>query len=201
MRHLVFIAGLMLVFSMPACAQSYPGGEIFTGFSYSTAQVSARDNYFGWQISFGINPRRYVRLVGDFGGQYRESGIVFQGQTATLRNYQLLWGPEFTRRNSRATLFGHTLFGVAATHLTTPSGDPAHPQNVISINYGFAMGFGGGVDLNVGNHLAIRVFQADYIPTHLKPEPLLVVQLPPSGSWQHNFRVGVGVVLKIGKRT
>ncbi len=200
MRKLVMLVGLILFVRVSAWAQNYPGGEIFGGFSYASADVSGRDNFIGWQMSFSANPHRKVRLVGDFGGQYRKTSISFQGAQATLRSYQLLWGPQFTRRSRKATLFANTLFGVAAAHLTVPSGDPAHPQDVIAINFGFAMGFGGGVDVNVKDCFAIRVFQADYIPTRLRPEPLLLKQLP-SGNWQHNFRLGFGLVVKVGNRS
>lgn len=200
MSKRVALASLLLLVSLRASAQSYPGGEIFGGFSYSNVAIGPRDNSLGWQMSFSVNPHRRVRLVGDFGGQYRRANVTFLGQRATLRNYQFLWGPQFTQRRGRATLFAHTLFGVAASHLTTPSGDPAHPQNVIAIDYGFAMGFGGGVDVNAGDRFAIRIFQADYIPTRLRPEPLLAQQLPRAGNWQQNFRLGFGLVVKVGKR-
>ncbi len=53
---------------------------------------------------------------------------------------------------------------------------------------GFAWGGGGGLDLNVGRHIAIRVMQADYLWTRL------------STSWFNDFRLGLGIVFKFGER-
>jgi hypothetical protein len=48
------------------------------------------------------------------------------------------------------------------------------------------MGMGGGADYNATRNIAIRVVQADYIPSRL------------GGNWFHDFRVGAGVVFKFG---
>jgi hypothetical protein len=195
---------IILLLTFPMCAQEYPGGEFFGGGSYASADVGGRENFFGWQISAAANPHRRMRLVGDFGGQNRRTNITFEGHRATLKNYQALWGPQFTWRGNRTTLFTNTVFGVAAAHFVTPSGDPAHPENVLAVDFGFAMALGGGVDLNVGRRFAIRVFQADYVLTHLHPDqPSLSPisgQLTNIGNWQHNFRLGFGLVVKVGKR-
>jgi hypothetical protein len=48
---------------------------------------------------------------------------------------------------------------------------------------GFAGAFGGGLDIRASERIDIRAFQFDYNPTRL------------DGSTQHNFRVGVGIVI------
>jgi hypothetical protein len=188
----------------PAVSQEYPGGEFFGGASFSSTDVSGRSKSFGWQISAAGNLYRRIRLVGDFGGQSRRTDLIAEGQHVRVKTYQFLWGPQFTWRRQRATLFTNTVLGVAAAHYVTSSGDSAHPENVLAVDYGFGAALGGGVDVNLGRRLAIRAFQADYILTHLRPdEPQFspILQLVPNiGYWQNNFRLGFGLVVKVGKR-
>ena len=185
-------------------SQEYPGGEFFGGASFSNTDVSGRSNSFGWQISAAGNPYRRMRLVGDFGGQSYRTNLIAEGQRVRVNTYQVMWGPQFTWRKPRATFFTNTVLGVAAAHYVTSSGDPAHPENVLAVDFGFATALGGGVDVNVGRHIAIRVIQADYILTHLRPDlpqfsPILQ-QVPSVGNWQNNFRLGFGLVVKVGRR-
>jgi opacity protein-like surface antigen len=51
----------------------------------------------------------------------------------------------------------------------------------------FAMGFGGGVDVNVGDSLAIRVVQMDWIPNRLGGD-----------LYTSEFRLGFGIVFRAG---
>ena len=51
------------------------------------------------------------------------------------------------------------------------------------------MGFGGGVNWNVGTGIAIRLLQFDYMPVH------------EVGAWRHDFRIQGGVVLQLGGRS
>lgn len=204
---LIFLFAAVLLSAQvtsPSLSQEYPGGEFFGGASFSNTDVSGRSNSFGWQISAAGNPYRHMRLVGDFGGQSRRTNLIAEGQHVRVKTYQLLWGPQFTWRRQRATLFTNTVFGVAAAHYVTSSGDSAHPENVLAVDYGFATALGGGIDVNVSRHIAIRACQADYILTHLRPDepqfsPILQ-QVPSVGNWQNNFRLGFGLVVKVGRR-
>jgi hypothetical protein len=195
---------MCLILSTATLAQEYPGGEFFGGASFSNTDVSGRNNSFGWQISAAGNPYRRMRLVGDFGGQTRRTNLIADGQRVRVQTYQLMWGPQFTWRRQRTTFFTNTVMGVAAAHYVTSSGDSAHPENVLAVDFGFATALGGGVDVNAGRHFAIRLFQADYILTHLRPDlpqfsPILQ-QVPSVGNWQNNFRLGFGLVVKVGRR-
>ncbi len=200
------LALIFFVCASISCAQDYPGGEIYGGVSLANSRYFVRQTSPGCGLSFSLNPHERVRLVADFAGQYQHSSqIIFNGKNATFRDYQFLFGPQFTFRTQRATPFFHALLGVGARHVTTPSGDPQHPQDVLAVDYGFASGFGGGLDLNIHNRIAVRIIQADYVLTHLTPDlPQLSpvrTQLPPATDWQHHFRIGAGLVIKIGTRT
>ncbi len=159
MRKLIFSLGLLLLVATPVSAQSYPTGELFGGFSqFNLDTPSLAIDFYGGQASISANFNPNVGITADFGAQAR-GGLQF---------YQLLAGPRFTARNANVTAFGHTLIGIMHTNISTD----------------LALGFGGGLDVNVKPHFAVRVFQLDYIPFR------------PTGGWIHNFRVGVGVVYK-----
>lgn len=194
----LMLLGIVLVSYLPVRAQDYPHIEFFGGGSLNNANIVGRENFTGWQISAAFNPHQRVRLIGDFGGQHEDTNITWQGQPIVIRNYQVLFGPQFTWRRKRVTWFAHPLFGVGAAHFVTPSGD------VPATDFGFATAVGGGADVNVGRLFAIRVFQADYVLSHLSPQlpgiSPLAKDLPPLNDWQRSFRVGFGVVVRFARR-
>jgi hypothetical protein len=167
MRKLALLVALLALLGLPASAQEYPKGEIFGGFSY--ARPGTEVNAYGWQVSISENPHRKVGLTADFGGQYKSIGGV------TASAYEFLFGPRYTVRGKDLTGFVHGLIGGATVRGAGQSAS------------GFAMGFGGGFDANVNQHISIRILQADYIPTRI------------GGTWGHSFRLGAGVVVKIGR--
>jgi len=191
-----------------AAAQEYPVFEGFLGASVSNNDFGAnRYTMPGAHMSFALSPRRYLRLVADFAGQYRRTGIQweFSDENVRLEEMQFLWGAEYTYRKSpKATPFVHALFGVAARHYYTPSGDWQYPRDVVAVDYGFASGFGAGLDLTLTRRWAIRAPQFDYIITHLRPDrpefSPIQPDLPVLQDWQHNWRIAFGLVLRAGTR-
>ncbi len=190
-------------------AQEYPVFEGFLGASVSNNDFGA-DRYTmpGLHMSFALNPRRCLRLVADFAAQYRRTSIRwdFSDEDVRLEEMQFLWGAEYTlRRSPKATPFVHALFGVAGREYYTPSGDWEYPRDVVAVDYGFASGFGGGVDWTLTRRWAIRAPQFDYIITHLRhdqPEVSPIQHdLPVLQDWQHNWRVAFGLVLRVGTRS
>lgn len=194
MNRCLLLLGVLLVSHLPVRAQEFPHIEFFGGGSLNNSIIVSRENFIGWQISAAFNPHRRVRLIGDFGGQYQDTNITWQGQPITIRNYQFVMGPQFTWRGKRVTWFAHPLFGVAAAHFVTPA------EQVPATDFGFATALGGGADVSVGKFFAIRVFQADYLLSHLSPQlpsiSPLAKDLPPLSNWQHSFRLGFGVVFR-----
>ncbi|MBZ5591704.1 MAG: hypothetical protein LAP39_05675 [Acidobacteriia bacterium] len=213
---------LALVSALPVCAQpaeQTPVIEIFGGPSYANVEYGApkappatspsdrRANFFGGQGCFSFTPHKNIRLLGDFGMQSWRPGIQWWSRDTKFRNWQFLLGPQFTKRTKKSTAFTHVLAGVGTTHLTVPSITPVAPGednvSVITNDSGFAMAFGGGLDVNVRPHFAIRVLQADYLLTHFHREPLLAGNYlinPLARSWQSHFRLGAGVVIKLYAR-
>jgi len=136
---------------------------------------SEGQNLAGWQGSVAGNFHRNVGIVGDFGGQYKNiSGIG-------VSTYSALFGPRFSARGERVTVFSHFLVGAVNAR--------AGLFGISFTQTGLGLAWGGGVDVNVGKQVAIRVAQVDWGMTRF------------TGEWStNNVRYGVGVVFKFGGR-
>jgi hypothetical protein len=59
------------------------------------------------------------------------------------------------------------------------------------------MAFGGGLDINLGRHLALRAAQLDLVRTQFSPTDALSTGLPTSTSGAQNFlRYSGGIVFR-----
>jgi hypothetical protein len=172
-RQLLWLLAMPVFLTSPAWAQQsgtdIPRVEIFAGFSCFRAGISNGENLFGWQANPDINFTKNIALAMDFGGQYKKIGGI------TFSMYEYMAGPRFKYRTDRLTAFVHGLVGGEAAH-------------ALGFTQGaFALGFGGGLDINAGDSMAFRAFQIDSIHDHSR------------GSWGHNLRIGIGLVVKLGK--
>lgn len=196
MKYRLMALAFPVIALLPMAAQEYPGIEFFVGGSVASTNVIGRESAAGWQINTAFNPHRRLRLVGDFGEQSQKTSLKWQGQPLTIRNYQILFGPEFTLRRERLTWFAHPLAGMAAAEFATPT------NQVPANDFGFASELGGGLDVNVNQVFAIRVFQLDYVLSHMHAEDptisaLKPSDLPPLSDWQSGVRVGFGIVIRL----
>ena len=114
-----------------------------------------------------------------------------------LNNY--LFGPTITASAGRSSLFAHALFGEARSSLGAGVGIPSIggiSTGITSAN-AFAMAFGGGVDIGLTRHLAIRAIQVDYLRTQFNATDALTTGLSSSlGNRQNSFRFSTGVVFR-----
>ena len=182
--------GLLAAVAMPVLAQDYPKVEIGLGYSYVHANVTAKDKMVTPSISatqsfdlhggggnIAYNPTRSIGLVADFAG-YDVTGLPKgTGASATLFTY--LFGPRYTYRgNERVQPFVHALFGgahIGASVSTTVINDAVTPQAIITpvnafgtSSNAFAMAIGGGLDVKLANHIALRLFEGDYLLTRFE---------------------------------
>jgi hypothetical protein len=120
-------------------------------------------------MSFAVNPKPWLGIVGDIGGYHEAAPQGFP--SGNLVSY--LFGPRVSfRRDSRITPFAQVLFGGA---YDTTSGQTA-----------LAMTAGGGFDLKIAPHVAIRLGQGEYFMTRF------------GGSTQNNVRISTGLVFQFG---
>ena len=160
-----------------ARAQSkYPEREWFFGASLlnvDTGGSLGAEDAVGIQGSVHFNLSPHFGFTVDLAHHQEIRGSKFQ-QT------QFLLGPRLTARNKRVTASAHGLLGLVnrcreISRFITSDVCGDH-------NFGFGMGLGGGVDIKVSRRWAVRLPQADYLPTRL------------GGSWQKNIRISVGLV-------
>jgi hypothetical protein len=61
----------------------------------------------------------------------------------------------------------------------------------------FAMAFGGGVDIGVSRHFAIRAIQADYLRTQFSATDAIITGLSSSlNGGQNSYRASAGIVFR-----
>jgi len=177
------MAGLVLAASMMAAAQDYPKVELFGGYTYNHQSIGGtRFNFNGGSAAFTYNFTPVVGFTGDFGPYHNTTS----GVSTTTFTY--LFGPQFTYRgNEHVTPFFHVLLGGAHDSSSFSSGGTSTSSSNSSNAFAFAPG--GGLDVNVSPHIAIRVAQVDYLLTKFKDD---------EDNRQNNVRVSAGIVFRWG---
>ena len=154
MRKFFAFALLVGTFSLAAIAQeaqNAPKAEVFGGFQYT--RFDGGPNASGWDTAVTGNINNWFGISADFSGTYgSQSGV-------SLHNYTYTFGPVVSLRQNRTfTPWAHFLAG--GNHLS------ASFSGVSGSDTGFAMMFGGGLDIAAGQHLAVRGVQFDWLSLH-----------------------------------
>lgn len=176
MRKTVFLF-LLLSMTSSAIAQDTPKAEVFGGYSYAGTGSN------GYDVSVTANINKWFGLTADFGGQY--SNLTDQGFTEKIRSHSFLFGPTVSvARTKRVNPFVHALFGVSKLSTETTEFGPLVSFHDTS----FGMALGGGVDVRINDHVAMRVVQLDYLSTEFFNQT------------QNKGRITIGLVLRFGKK-
>jgi opacity protein-like surface antigen/outer membrane protein OmpA-like peptidoglycan-associated protein len=184
-----------------------PRAELFVGYSYLRAlPAPTTGNRLMWMnggsTSLALNFNRYLGIVGDFGA-YTNSQMRFQGgywSTVDVDNpnvgaFSYLFGPRISfRSHSRVTPFVQALFGGMHANEVTLTGCTFSCTFLPSENT-FAWAAGGGLDVRVRRHFAIRLIQAEYLMTRF---PDYSTGLTTS---QNDMRLSSGIVFRFGGHT
>lgn len=182
MRKLFVAASLLLLLPLAAFAQDKPKVEIFGGYSYLHTDDALDLDLHGWNASVAGNLNKWFGLKSDFSGHY-DDVTLSPGVRADVSAHLFLAGPQFTyRKNDTWQPFAHVLLGAARSHVSARTAT----GRVRATETDFALAAGGGLDANVAKHLAIRLFQADYVYIHDNIDDT------------HNFRLSTGIVLRLG---
>lgn len=187
MRKLLFILTLLSTFSSFALAQDdVPAAEVFGGYSYLRTASGYDTDAHGWNASASFNVSRHVGFKADFGGHYYSETV--SGIKATSNTHTFLFGVQGNLRSTdRVNPFVHALFGVAHENASLSTGTT---KAAFSDN-GFAMAFGGGVDVKLNQSLSWRLFQADYLMTRYRDQFLT----PLRRRNVNNLRISTGLVI------
>jgi hypothetical protein len=209
----VVMAAMMAAAAFPTHAQQaaepspFPRGELFAGFSYARVVLGSQtplfaprnQNYSGVHFAGNWNPHRNIGLLFEVAVETGNSQIpspLAQTGKPEVWIRQFLVGPQFTIRSGRVDVFAHPLVGLNDAALEVEREIPLSSCSLANEaacsgalltlvkRANLALGIGGGLDIKVSHYVAIRSFQADYLPSRL------------DGNWQHDFRVSTGVVFK-----
>ncbi len=157
--------------------RSYPRAELFLGYSYirgvpTLSPGNRMDFLNGGSTSIAFNLNRTLGLVGDFGGyNARELQLTGAGANparvadASGTAFTYLAGPRLSFRYSRVTPFVQALFGGVHASQVTLSNCTGALCTPLPTENAFAMTAGGGIDLKIHRHIAIRIVQAEYLMT------------------------------------
>jgi outer membrane protein OmpA-like peptidoglycan-associated protein len=181
-----------------------PRFELFLGYSYLRAVPTMADGnrlvwMHGGSASIAFNVNRYLGLVADV-GDYTSSQVRFTGaytstidvDNANQAALTYLFGPRLSfRQHSRITPFVQALFGGMHANEVTLSGCTANCM-LLPNESTFAMTAGGGLDLRVRRHFAIRPIQAEYLMTRFKNYSTGTT------ATQNDMRLSSGIVFRFG---
>ena len=146
MKKLTLLALALFFFAVPSRAQKV---DASIGYSYLRLGGSGGANQNGVSGSVAYNPNRWLGIVGDFGVYHGSPGGI------SLNTYTFLAGPRFSVRNpGKFVPFVQALVG--GSRLSASFGGSSGSSNQ------FAFSVGGGVDIGLLPHLALRP-QVDYI--------------------------------------
>jgi len=218
LRAILFSAILclpMLSFAQQETSQVSTRGTIYGGYSLLHANNDlgssigsniggsgfnlGGNNLNGWEGQGTFNFTRHFGVTADFSGNSQQlAGVSFLGFSAGTRQhmYNMLFGPTVTGYFGKSSVFGHALFGAAHSSLNAGVSVPivgGISAPLDSAN-AFAMAFGGGVDIGLSRHFAIRAAQVDFIRTNFNSLNSLTGLTTGTSSNQNNFRYSGGVI-------
>ncbi len=177
-----------------------PKAELFLGYSFVPAVPFSVGNRIDWlhggSTSLALNVNRYLGLVADFGG-YRANKFApptggFVDASANVFTY--MFGPRLSFRHDRAIPFVQALFGGVHASEVTLSGCTGIGCTPLPSESAFAMTAGGGVDVTLTRHVALRVVQAEYLMTRFTDRSSSTGQK----ARQNDVRVSAGIVFRFG---
>ena len=188
MRNSLALGLLFAIFGIAplAKAQEEPSTlEVYGGYDFARSNANPKINGVPPSESFNANgvsgqieynANNWLGLVADFSGY-----AVARRGFATTYQVSYLSGPRINLRHGKVTPFAHLLLGGAWAEDGITFGSVT----------AFGMTAGGGVDIGVSRHIAIRPVQAEYFLTKF-----------PDGNnnRQNNFRFSAGLILRLGRK-
>jgi opacity protein-like surface antigen len=207
MKKLFALFALLALSSFSTFAQrrgdDTPVFEVNAGYTYMRWQVPpalvpppSYYNYNGFNVGAAYNFTHWLGAVADVSGVYNSQPDTGSGPSNT-HIYSYLFGPRiYPVGHHKLTPFVHALFGISTFDFNAPAfaGNPAFSLS----DNAFSFAFGGGFDLKVTKHIAIRLAQLDYQQTRLLHTIATQSQVSPDN--QNNFKYSGGVVIQFGEK-
>jgi outer membrane protein with beta-barrel domain len=189
LRPVVAIAIFFCAFAGTARAQWHAGRlpqiEMSGNYSFIRARAANAGQTFdlnGGGTTFAYAHNDHFSSVVDVGA-YHFVGFQ-QGLNSTMYTY--MFGPRITFSGARrAVPFAQILLGAGRLN--------ASSTGVKAGENGFVMAVGGGLDVPLHRHFAVRVVQAEYLLTRFN-------SVNGSPAEQSSIRISAGVVLRFGRQ-
>ena len=179
-KKLMFLFGFVFLLTISAFAQDeYPQLEVPVGFSFVNVHPNLAPitsfNVFGGGGGFVYNVTNWIGIKADFFGYTQGSGLRNQIKNLDLPTFYnvngnvftYMFGPQIKKHSGQFQPFGEALFGAAHTNAyASILNNLNQVQSGSGNNNGFAMEFGGGLDIPIGKSVQIRPVEVDYLYTH-----------------------------------
>jgi len=192
LRVLLF-ASVFASASVAFAQESAPTPKAEVGLNYSFTRVNPGNGFGSYNANGGFGDVEYnlnktIGVVADLGANY--AGTV-NGLNLNNTSFEYLFGPRVNFRHSRFNPYFQALFGGQRfSNGWNPTA--VDPRLGVSQN-NFAMAFGGGLNVSLNDHWAVRPFQVDYFATQISPPGNL-------NYLQNNLRYSAGVVFRFGSK-
>lgn len=162
-----------------------PKREVDIAFTYLAQRSNLTPGQFFWRQggAFELSAEAYhgfglaMNIAGSTATNINGTGVDLNTLSTTA-------GPRYTWHRRKVAVFGQGLIG------ESHAWNSLFPQTggAVSSFDSFALQVGGGLDLHVGRHLAVRPIQADWVRTQFPNATTNV---------QNDLRLGTGVVIRI----
>ncbi len=187
---------LLLASSVPALAQT-PVGELGIGYSFQS-----------WNVPPVLQPNTTLHMNGlDVSAEFNLNGFLgVDADAGWTRNTQsgattnittVMLGPQiYPIGHHRITPFAHALFGIGSFNLGFPSSSSCTPY-CNNRDGNFAWAGGGGLDINISRHFAIRPVELDYEQTQFDLQYLTGA---PAAANQNSWKYTAAILFHFGRR-
>jgi hypothetical protein len=191
---LLFAAPLLMTTAVKAQASAASSGhrEVDLAVTYTAQHSNLVSNPTFWQQGGGVelSAQAYrgwgaaANITGTHVGSAANSGVGLGMVTATFGPRYTWYKPTAIAGKRSLAIFGQGLIGESHGF------DSYFPSNAGAMTdyNSFALQVGGGVDLGLSRHLAVRAIQADWLRTQFPNSTTNV---------QNSFRLAAGIVLRI----
>jgi len=181
------IIGCVLLAPLPLRAQDQKwdafGGYQFTSFQvlHGFAGQAPKVKGNGWDASLSYRIKSWLGAKADFSGSYGSGGNQLGVSNGPASLYTYTFGPVVSAKSSpKVRPFAESLAGGYKNQVQYFSATPFS---------GLALIAGGGVDARIGRHLAVRVFEADWLGFMTGNNGF-------SRGSKSNFRLSTGLVIR-----
>jgi outer membrane immunogenic protein len=168
-----------------AAAPSHHEVDLALTYSAQRSNLTSGSNFWrqGGTVELSAEAYRGLGIAMNINGS-RSSNI--NGTGVNLTTVTTTFGPRYTwsRPSRKLSVFGQGLIG-GSHGMDSVFPSPAGVQTDFNA---FALQVGGGVDLHLSRHIALRPLQADWIRTEFPNA---------STNVQNNLRLGAGVVFRL----